>query len=187
MPSFVHVSQTDSFNTWRVRTNELIDWLNAETVNNNYAAAMPPSPTDDSSAGYQVGSIWIDTSATPNEAYRCTDNTVGAAVWLNTTLEIGDLGSIVTQDANAVNITGGSISGITDLAIVDGGTGASDAPTARTNLGVYSKPEVNALVDDLSGVTNPTVARTNLNVYSKPEVDAIASSNAIALAIALGG
>ena len=34
------------------------------------------------------------------------------------------LGTIATQDANAVTITGGSISGITDLAISDGGTGA---------------------------------------------------------------
>jgi hypothetical protein len=38
------------------------------------------------------------------------------------------------QNANAVAITGGTIVGITDLAIADGGTGASTAAGARTNL-----------------------------------------------------
>jgi len=44
------------------------------------------------------------------------------------------LGTISTQDANNVSITGGSISGITDLAVADGGTGASTAANARINL-----------------------------------------------------
>jgi len=44
------------------------------------------------------------------------------------------LGTIATQNSNAVTITGGSITGITDLAIADGGTGASTKLVAFDNL-----------------------------------------------------
>jgi hypothetical protein len=44
------------------------------------------------------------------------------------------LGTIATQAASNVSITGGSITGITDLAIADGGTGASTATAALNNL-----------------------------------------------------
>jgi hypothetical protein len=44
------------------------------------------------------------------------------------------LGTIATQAASNVSITGGSITGITDLAIADGGTGASTATAAFNNL-----------------------------------------------------
>ena len=38
------------------------------------------------------------------------------------------------QVASAVTVTGGSITGITDIALADGGTGASTAANARINL-----------------------------------------------------
>jgi len=44
------------------------------------------------------------------------------------------LGTIATQNASSVTITGGSVTGITDLAVADGGTGASTAANARVNL-----------------------------------------------------
>lgn len=43
------------------------------------------------------------------------------------------LGTIATQNANSVSITGGSITGITDLAIADGGTNSSTQTTNGVN------------------------------------------------------
>ena len=47
---------------------------------NNYAATIAPVVTNDSSQGYSVGSVWVDT--TNDVGYICYDVTVGAAVWV---------------------------------------------------------------------------------------------------------
>lgn len=51
----------------------------------------------------------------------------------NITLSPNGTGAVAMSN---VAVTGGTISGITDLAIADGGTGASNASDARTNLGL---------------------------------------------------
>lgn len=45
--------------------------------------------------------------------------------WTQAPIAAGGTGTMATQNANAVAITGGTITGITDLAVADGGTGAS--------------------------------------------------------------
>jgi len=60
----------------------------------NYSATAAPGTGDDNADGYRVGSLWID--VTNDEAYRCVDDTTGAAVWIGTTLETTDLGSLAT-------------------------------------------------------------------------------------------
>ena len=75
------------------------------------------------------------------------------------------------QSAN-VTITGGSITGITDLAIADGGTGASSASGARTNLGLGTIATQNANNVSISGgiIANVTLDNVTVDVETLSNV-----------------
>jgi len=62
-----------------------------------------------------------------------------------------------TVALSSINIDGGSITGITDLAVADGGTGGSTASAARSNLGA-------AALGSNSDITALTGLTTDLNV-----------------------
>ena len=62
--------------------------------------------------------------------YMKSGGTSAAPSWATiANTDISGLGTMSTQNANSVSITGGSITGITDLAVADGGTGVSTFTT----------------------------------------------------------
>ena len=88
------------------------------------------------------------------------------------------LGSIATQNANSVSISGGSITGITDLAIADGGTAASTASGARTNLGLVIGTDVQAYDAGLTSIAGLTTAADQIVYTTGSDTYAVSSITA---------
>ena len=85
------------------------------------------------------------------------------------------LGTMSTQNANSVLISGGTVVGIADISINDGGTGASTADQARINLNVDK-----AGTDNSTNVTLTTVPSNYLTISGQEITSGI-------VPIALGG
>ena len=97
------------------------------------------------------------------------DGGTGASTACGARTNLG-LGTIATQAASNVSITGGSITGITDLAVADGGTGASSAPAARTNLGATT------VGSNFFTLTNPS-AITFIRINADNTVSALSAAD----------
>jgi hypothetical protein len=99
----------------------------------NFEGDGAPGVTDDETEGYSIRSLWLDATSDPREVYRCLDATEGAAVWVKTTLDLAELGTMAAQDSDNVAITGGeAILDRSALAVDNNGT----KPSAVDNDGV---------------------------------------------------
>lgn len=68
-------------------------------VQTNLSASAEPTPTDDTNAGYSVGSSWWDT--TNDLIYLCIDATATAAVWV----QVGSGGGMTVTPVKTANYT----------------------------------------------------------------------------------
>ena len=143
--------------TWNASTNSPTLASSVGTQNNYYIVGTSGSTNLNGITDWVVGD-WLIFNGSVWQKIDTTDLVVSVAgrtgaVTL-TTADISGLGTIATQASSNVSITGGSITGITDLALADGGTGASTASGARTNLGLVIGTDVLAPTGSAASLTS---------------------------------
>ncbi|PCJ18274.1 MAG: hypothetical protein COA96_16775 [SAR86 cluster bacterium] len=70
--------ETAAGNSRRTTVQEFVNEVGIPT--SNYTATTAPTPDDDTTQGYAVGSDWFDLTA--DWYYHCIDATAGAALWI---------------------------------------------------------------------------------------------------------
>ena len=143
--------------TWNASTNSPTLTSSVGTQNNYYIVGTSGSTNLNGITDWVVGD-WLIFNGSVWQKIDTTDLVVSVAGRTGaitlTTADVSGLGTIATQASSNVSITGGSITGITDLAVADGGTGASTASGARTNLGLVIGTDVLAPTGSAASLTS---------------------------------
>ena len=160
---------TVSTNTTQIATTAFVQ-------NNKVSPAFSGTPTAPTAA-YNNNTTQIATTAfvqgeklspafsgaptTPTAANGTSTTQIASTQFVENSLN--NLGTMSVQNANAVAITGGSISGIVPLALISGGTGASSPAVARNNLqlgDLATQTVANVYITggDITGITDLAIA-----------------------------
>ena len=127
---------------------------------NNISATTAPGVTDDTNAGYKVGSVWLD--LTGDKAYICLDVTAGAAVWTE-----------ITQAAGAPSgAAGGELGGTYPNPTVNGTHSGTAHHTKYTDAEAISAVEGEATLDLTGDVTIAGTKKLQVDVIDEKDADA---------------
>lgn len=159
--SVTSVNTSDTFDIWRQKDNEIstrigdLDLLN--TIDkSSFVAALNELKSDVASLIISL-SLLNDTYLT---ARNNADNDDVNILKLNTsdTIEFG-------TEISEINITGGTITSLTSaIPITAGGTGAEDAITARSNLGLVIGSDVQSHSSDLDDIAGLSTSQNDFLV-----------------------
>lgn len=148
---------------------KIVKGTEIDTEFNNIAVAIA-SKADTLSPAF-TGTPTAPTAAPGTNSTQVATTAFVAAV-------ANSLGTISTQDANNVSITGGAISGITDLNIADGGTGASTALAAFNNLKQAATDSYTGVVE-LATTAEASAGTDSTRAVTAAGVEAHMNANAI--------
>lgn len=149
-------------NTITGLTKSDVGLSNVENLKVNLVAVGTPLVVDDSSAGYAVGSRWVDVSA--DKEYVCVDSSVGAAIWKETTGAGGGGGE--TNTASNVGTAGvGIFKQKTGVDLEFKKINAGSSKVTVTDDGANDEVDIditegNIVIGNLSGAPSGTVVGT---------------------------
>ena len=139
-----------------------------QAVKTNLSAGGGPGTGDDSSAGYAVGSVWIDTAN--DRSYVAVDVSLGTAVWLET-------GAGATGEAN----TGANV-GTAGVGVFDGKVGSqlqfknvASADAAVVVTDDAGNNEVDISIDETQLAVATTTTTGAMSAADKTKLDGIES------------
>jgi hypothetical protein len=123
---------------------------NVQNIKNNFVASSDPTANDDNTAGYEIGSKWVNT--TTQKEFTCTNASTAAAVWKETTpggVGPHELGGASHNADTLANLN----SKVTDATLDDS---ASSRPAQAHNLG-GSEHNADTLANLNAKVTDATL------------------------------
>lgn len=162
---------------WSIVVSDGTNWktLTNNEQKNNISATTAPVVGDDSADGYSIGSHWYDVTA--DEAYVCLDATVGAAVWVNSTLTTAELGTAsllnsvdednMVSDSPTLLPTQQSVKAYVDTSVSSLIPLGLQQVAGGTVNGTSSNYDGDGILNDITGMIGITsITRTGVGVYS---------------------